>query len=207
MPETDRVYRPIFKPLRDKFKPFGVPAGKFLLVMGITAGGLALALATGGIQHRVSVPYTAAEHQTVLSEYESAATALDGVEAQRIAQGAPDYSSMELSSAQAEAVEKAAELGLTAGMSDEQVALAVPEEHVVSEPVFPDALRFAVLVALPALVGFSLFLEVNRTSAYKELKRAARWAGSQKTFKSRPIDYVERRTGGSYWEALARVRR
>lgn len=198
----EHVTRPIFKPLRDKFRVFGVPVVKFFIILGIGIACLGISAATGMWQHEVERAYSASEMQAQRSEYSSTLSALATIESQRTRQGASSYDEMSLNSMQKETVSKAKELGITASMTSEQAEALAPTTHIVSEPVVPDPVRFIVITALPVIVLFVLFMETNRTSLYKEIKRAWKWANSQKTYRNRPIEFVERKTGESYWDAL-----
>lgn len=200
--KEEHVYRPIFKPLRSKFKPLGVPVSKFLAVIAVSLIGLGLAFLTGNITHNVEVKYTDAEYLTLTNDYENTYTALVNLEAQRDAQGVSDYALMKLTGAQQDTLSAAEEFGITTSMTKDQVDSMVPTTHFVSQPVIPDPVRFIGLVGLPFFIGIALFAEINSTSAYREIKRAIKWYQSPKVYKNHPIDYVERKTGKSYWEAL-----
>lgn len=189
----ERKLYPIFKPLRDKFKPFGIPWHKLLITIFVTIVGFGLAMATGGIKHDVNTAYTKAEYSTLTSEYESVLTSITSLETQKQRQGKKTFDEMELTSAQKETVEKARAYGITAGMSKEEVDKLVPTYHKVQEPFAPDWLRFAVGAGLPLLIGCSLFIEVNRTSASRELSRILQYSKRQKFYKNHPISYVHRR--------------
>lgn len=198
----EHVTRPIFKPLRDKFRVFGVPVMKFFLILGVGIACVGIAAGTGAWQHTVTQSYTSAELQTLKSEYSSTLTALASIEAQRQRAGASSYSELSLSNDQKETIAKAKELGITATMTSSEAEALVPTSHSASVPVIPDAVRYFVIVGFPVIAMFALFMEMNRTSLYKELKRTWRGINSQKVYKSRPIEYVERVTGESYWAAL-----
>lgn len=198
----ERVTRPIFKPLRDKFRVFGVPVMKFFIILAVGVCCLGISAATGMWQHDVERAYSASELQTLRNDYSSTLTALASIESQRTRQGASSYDEMSLNSMQKETVSKAKELGIAASMTSEQAEALVPASHIVSEPVIPDPVRYILITAVPVIVLFVLFMETNRTSLYKEIKRAWKWANSQKTYRNRPIEFVERKTGESYWDAL-----
>ena len=198
----DRVTRPIFKPLRDKFRVFGIPVMKFFLILAVGIACVGIAAGTGAWQHTVTQSYTSAEMQTLKNDYSSTLTALTSIESQRQRLGASSYEAMELSGTQKETLAKANELGITASMTSEEAEALVPTSHSASVPVIPDAVRYFVIVGFPVIAMFALFMEMNRTSLYKELKRTWRGINSQKVYKSRPIEYVERVTGESYWAAL-----
>lgn len=198
----EHVTRPIFKPLRDKFRVFGVPVMKFFLILGIAIACVGIAAGTGAWQHTVTQSYSTAELQTLKSEYSSTLTALASIEAQKQRAGASSYSEMSLSNDQKETIAKAKELGITATMTSSEAEALVPTSHSASVPVIPDAVRYFVIVGFPVVGMFALFMEMNRTSLYKELKRTWRGINSQKVYRNRPIEYVERVTGESYWAAL-----
>lgn len=197
-----RETRPIFKPLRTRYRVFGVAISKFLIILAAGLVGLGLAFATGSIQHQVQVAYTPAEKQTIAGDYESIANAMTTIEKQRAGQGASTYSEMELTSQQRETIAKANQYGIKAGMTSDQLEELVPKQHTVSQPVVPDVVRYILLIGVPVVVLFTLFVEINRTNMLKEITRALKWANSQKVYRNRPIEYVERECGTSYWEAL-----
>lgn len=197
-----RETRPIFKPLRTRYRVFGVAISKFLIILAAGLVGLGLAFATGSIQHQVQVAYTSAEKQTIAGDYESIANAMTTIEKQRAGQGASTYSEMELTSQQRETIAKANQYGIKAGMTSDQLEELVPKQHTVSQPVVPDVVRYILLIGVPVVVLFTLFVEINRTNMLKEITRALKWANSQKVYRNRPIEYVERECGKSYWEAL-----
>lgn len=197
-----RETRPIFKPLRTRYRVFGVAISKFLIILAAGLVGLGLAFATGSIQHQVQVAYTSAEKQTIAGDYESIANAMTTIEKQRAGQGASTYSEMELTSQQRETIAKANQYGIKAGMTSDQLEELVPKQHTVSQPVVPDVVRYILLIGVPVVVLFTLFVEINRTNMLKEITRALKWANSQKVYRNRPIEYVERECGISYWEAL-----
>lgn len=199
---TEHVYKPIFKPLRDKFKPFSVPLGKFFGILGVCAAGIALAVLLGNWTHPVEERFTAAELANVKAEYENVYTTLSNIDEALEAQGITDYDDEDLDETQLGVIERAKELGITSRMTEEQALAKMPTTHYVEEVVLPDWFRFLAFGGLPAIIGFALFMEVNRTSAYKELKRAFEFQRSQRNYPSLPIDYVERETGADYFEAV-----
>ena len=201
MEPTERKLYPIFKPLRDKFKPFGIPWQKLLLTIFAMLIGFSLALVSGGITHEVKAAYSKSEYATLVSEYESVHTALTSLEYQKQREGKKTFDEMELTSTQKETVEKARSYGITADMSKEEVDAIVPTYHKIDEPIAPDWLRIAVLAGIPLFTGCALFIEVNRTSASRELSRMIRFKRSQKVYKNRPISYVER-NGYNYFDEL-----
>lgn len=196
------VYKPIFTPLRSKFKPLGVPVGKFFIILGICLLGGLIAFATGTVTHKVEVAYTSAEISTLTNEYTNTYTSLVNLQAQMESQGKTSVDELNLNNSQRETLEKADEYGLNASMTKDQVEALVPKTHIVDQPVVADFIRFPLLVALPFFVGVALFAEMNNTSAYREIKRFIRWYLSQKIYKNRPIDYVERVSNQNYWVAL-----
>ena len=121
-----RETRPIFKPLRTRYRVFGVAISKFLIILAAGLVGLGFAFATGSIQHQVQVPYTSAEKQTIAGDYESIANAMTTIEKQRSGQGASTYSEMELTSQQRETIAKANQYGIKAGMTSDQLEGLVP---------------------------------------------------------------------------------
>lgn len=201
MEYTDRKLYPIFKPLRDKFKPFGIPWQKLMLTIFATIVSFGLAMATGGIKHEVKTEYTKSEHATLTSEYESVYTSICSLDYQKQRQGNTSYEDMELTTPQKETVEKARAYGITADMTKEEVDELVPNYHKVKQPIAPDWLRIGIGAGLPLLIGCSLFIEVNRTSASRELKRIIAFNQSQKFYKNCPLTYVENQ-GLDYFDEL-----
>lgn len=200
---TEAVTRPIFKPLRDKFRVFGIPVGRFFVILAIAIALVGIAAGTGSFQHTVQASYSASELTTLKNDYTSVLTALQALEQQRAKKAVATYEELDLTSTQKETVAKAKELGITASMTTEDAEALVPRTHSVNEPVVPDPIRYIFIVGLPVVVMFVLFMETNRTSMWQELRRCWRWLGSQKTYRNRPIDFVERETGKTYWDALA----
>lgn len=199
---ANRVTRPIFKPLRSRFRVFGIPAAKFIAIVLAGVLGVVLATVTGDLRHDVREPYTEDQMEQTYEEYQDTLAQLQEIEAMRVAQGAGSYDDLSLTAPQADVVEEARDAGMSAGMTKPELASIVPTYHVESEPIVPDVVRYVVLAGLPVVVMVVLFMETNHTSALKEARRYMRWASSQKTFKSRPVAYVERETGESYWDAV-----
>lgn len=197
--------KPIFKPMRAKYSVFGIPAAKFLAILVVAIVGFGLSLLSGNIQHEVKVPYSQDEMQSTYDGYVEILNTIDALETQRIAEGAASYDSLDgLSYQQEEAITKAENAGIIAGMTNTQLEHLVATYHTEMQPVVPDLVRFGVLLVLPVFCLIILFIEINRTSLLKEIQRALKWMGSQKVYKSRPVDYVERETGESYWRAVFR---
>ncbi len=194
--------RPIFKPIRGKYKPLGIPVSKWFIMIAVALVMLFVAWSTGSITHNVSVPYTKAEIATLSSEYINTNTTLASLDKQRQMQGLDSISEMDLTQAQRETIANAREYGITVGMSEDEVYNLVPKEHSVEEPVIPDLIRYFVLLILPISIFLLLFIEVNRTSAYKELKRLVAYHQSQKHYKSKPITYVEQECQTDYLGAV-----
>lgn len=205
-PASSRVTRPIFKPLRSRFRVFGIPAAKFIAIVLAGVLGVVLATVTGDLRHDVREPYTQDQMEQTLSDYQQTLSQLQEIEAMRVAQGVASYEDLSLTAPQADVVEEARDAGIGADMTTSQLAAIVPSYHVESEPLVPDVVRYVALAGLPVVVMVVLFMEINHTSALKEARRYMRWASSQKTFKSRPVAYVERETGESYWDAVLDVR-
>ena len=197
--------KPIFKPMRAKYSVFGIPAAKFIAILFIAIVGFGLAFLSGNIQHEVKVPYTQDEMQSTYDGYVEVLDTINALETQRLAEGASSYDKLEgLSYQQQEDIEKAEDAGIVAGMTNAQLEHLVATYHTETQPVVPDLVRFGVLLVLPVFCLIIMFIEINRTSLLKEIQRAMKWMGSQKVYKSRPIDYVERETGESYWRAVFR---
>lgn len=197
--------KPIFKPMRAKYSVFGIPAAKFVAILFVAIAGFGLALLSGNIQHEVKVPYSQDEMQATYDGYVEVLNTIDALEAQRIAEGAASYDALDgLSYQQEEDIAKAEDAGIFPGMSNSQLEKLVATYHTETQPLVPDLVRFGVLLVLPVFCLIILFIEINRTSLLKEIQRAMKWMSSQKVYKSRPIDYVERETGESYWRSVFR---
>ncbi len=197
--------KPIFKPMRAKYSVFGIPAAKFLAILVVAIVGFGLSLLSGNIQHEVKVPYSQDEMQSTYDGYVEVLNTIDALETQRIAEGAASYDALDgLSYQQEEAITKAEDAGIIAGMTNTQLEHLVATYHTEMQPAVPDLVRFGVLLVLPVFCLIILFIEINRTSLLKEIQRALKWMGSQKVYKSRPVDYVERESGESYWQAVFR---
>ncbi len=201
----EQVTRPIFTPLRSRFSVFGIPAGKFVAMILIAVAGAVLATLLTQATHSVEVAYDEDGLKSLYAEYTETLTALDELEVKRVAADASSYDELSLSNSDEEVIEKAEEAGIEPGMSSDDIIELLPAYQVVEEPIFPRIPTYVVLVALPVVVMFLLFVEINRTNVLRELRRMTKWSQSQKAYKSLPIDYVERETGVGYWDALAKT--
>lgn len=203
--EAERSMQPIFRPLKGKFKPFGIPWYILLGIVATVICGLVATVATGSITHAVEAEYSASETVNMKATYLEVESELMRIEAVAREKGVR-ISDLELSAEQRATLEKASEMGLRVGMTEDEVAAAMPKTHQVQEPLFPTWLRAALFMALPAIVGVSLFIEVNRTSLWRELLRWRAYRKAQREFRSLPITYVERACGMPYREACGKAR-
>lgn len=196
------IMQPIFRPLKDKWKPFGMPIPKLLATTGVAFLGFLLSLALGNWTHAVEVKYTQSEYNALVTEYTAVQANVANLEAQRKLKGLSSIEDLELNMTQLDRWKRAKEIGITPATTEEQAIEMVPASHTVQEPVLPQFPRNLVLVGGPFVVGIGLFIEIQRTSLYSELKRRIRYEASQKKYRNAPIEYVERETRGSYWAAV-----
>lgn len=202
---AEHELQPIFRPLRAKFQPFGIPAGKFLGIIGVAFIGVVLAVATGNITHVVERPYDNDDLFNLELEYRNLQKSLNNIEAERVAGNYESYSDMKLDADQKDTIKECQKRGIQGDMSRKQLDALIPETHMVTEPVMPGPFRAILFVALPVIALVSLHMEINRTSLWKELKRAIAYAKSQKEYRSRPISFVERECEMPYLSAVAAV--
>lgn len=198
-----RQLQPVFRPIRLRFMPFGIPLGKMFGIIAAALAGLFLAVAAGSLTHEVEHRYSAQEQAEIQADYRSTWTALCSIERQRGAEGAGAYGDMDLTALQRQTLEAAAARGIDAYMTEDEVEALAPATYSAREPWIDAAPRFLLLVGSPVLVGAVLFMEVNRTSLWAEVRRSRTFARSQKSYPSRPVEYVERETGTGYLEQLA----
>lgn len=200
--------QPIFEPLRGKYKPFGIPMSKVFGILGVLALGIVLSFLLDLWQHEVDIAYTPIERNTIYQEYQSLATTMASLEAQRDADGAFTFESMNLTPLQLSSISTARELGITGDSTSEYLQSIVPVSHRGYQPVIHWIVRIVFLIVLPFVAGVVLFIEPEgmRTSAWREFKRMHKFAKSQKVYKSLPMTYVERSTGVPYFEALSRIK-
>ena len=197
-----RRLQPVFRPIRLRFMPFNIPLDKMFGIIAAALAGLFLAVAGGGVTHQVEHRYTTQERAAVQADYRSTWAALCSVERQRGAEGAAGYEEMDLTASQRQTVETAARLGVDPYMTEDEVSALAPSSYSAEEPWLDAVPRFLILVGAPVLVGAVLFMEVNRTSLWDEIKRARAFERSQKRYPSQPAEYVERETCRRYLEAI-----
>lgn len=198
----ERVYQPIFQPLRKTYKVFGIPAMTLLAIVGVCIVGFAAAYMLGNVKVAGYRPLTNAEAAAYVSELREDQEVLQKVEAQREALGIQGYAALSLTEEQQEALERCAKEGIFADSTEADLAELVPPRVEEERELVPAVWRYLLLIGLPALVGCALFMEINRTSLYREARRAIAFSRSQKRYRNLPMTYVERETGRSYWEAV-----
>lgn len=198
---------PIFKPLKSKFKPLGVPIARFAAIVGTCLAGLLAAYLMGGIQFTHEVAYTQPERQALFEELLDCRRDLQKAELACEDQGAETLGEASLSDATREGAETALRLGISSGSTDAEVAELTPARHTVTFGIGSMWQRVALLVGLPAVVGFGLFIEIRGTSLYSELTRMLAWRRSQKTYRNLPMTYAERACGKPYMQVVSDARR
>lgn len=198
----DRALSPIFKPIRDRFKPFGLSVPVILGIIGACLLGLMVTVALGNIKHDVEREYTQAELVNIKAEYTNIATDVTDISLRAEKEGVK-VSDLKLSGDEQKTMALAAERKIKSGMSSDEIDSILPRKHIVQEDLIPAWLRAFAFIAGPAIVGVALFIEVNRTTLMRELMRGRKYARSQKQYRNRPMTYVERECGCTYWEACA----
>ena len=198
---------PIFKPLKSKFKPLGVPISRFMAIVGTCLVGLLVAYLLGGIQFTHEVSYTQPERQALFEQLLDCRRDLQKAELACENQGVSAIGEASLSDATREGAETALAYGLSSNSSDEEVATLTPARHEETFGIGKLWQRVALLVGLPAVIGFGLFIEIRGTSLYSELMRMLIWRRSQKMYRNLPMTYAERTCDKPYSQVVVDARK
>ena len=199
---NDVISQPIFKPLKDRFKPLGVALPRMFLIIGVTIFGAILAVCLGAFKHEVKVPYTDAERTVILTDYINNQSTITSLDMQRQQRGLESVSELDLTQDQIKAIEYAKEHGIRIGMSEEELASLVPVDHYAEQEYVHIAVRLLLLCGVPLAVGFGLFVELDGVCFYGIQKRRLAWKRTQKIYRDDPIEFVERHTNKSYLDAV-----
>lgn len=191
---TENQLQPIFKPLKAKFQPLGIPATKAIGIVICAFMGFVLAAVLGNWKQTIDKPYTANERAAIEREYESLITQVASVE-RHIAQSGMLTSDANLNQTQKDLLQKARDLGISSNMTSEQLLAAVPKSRLVQEEVIPAFWRFMLFPSIPIFIGVVLFFDAGRTCLYSELKRLYAYSLRQKQYMSYPLKYIDKKMG------------
>ena len=159
---NEHVIAPIFRPLRARFQPLGIPAGKFLIIILVAMLGVVVSLLLGFWTHDVEVEYNTQERQALLSDYQNIARLAASTEEQLVM--AAGDGAVSITDSQAEILQEAQELGIRSDMTSDELEAIVPTARIENQPVIPLFVRLAVLAVLPTILLVVWFMELNRTS-------------------------------------------
>jgi hypothetical protein len=155
---------PAFKPLRRRQTILMLGLAEWLRTGAVLAVCAGLAFALGLWQHEVDAPVPTAERLSVEESYKTAAAILGGIDERVAASGAKSAAEIELSQSERDAINLAREVGLHAGMGDDEISGLVPKTEKAMEPVIPVLPRFGVVAGLPTLIAWALQAEFFRNS-------------------------------------------
>lgn len=199
---NEHYIQPIFQPLRVVYKVFGIPAMTLLGIVGVCAVGFVIAFMLGNVTTPVERELTSAETAAYVREYQADQEILQQVEAEREALGVQGYAALSLTEDEQAALDRCAKIGIFTDSTEAELAALAPTTLVEEQEVFPRFWRYLILIGGPAIIGAALFMEINRTSAYREIKRRIAFNRSQKNYRNLPMSFVERETGKGYWDAI-----
>lgn len=194
--------QPIFGELHTDFKIFGIPAMTLLGIVGACFAGFLLAYALGAVTTTVERPLTSSEVSEFVASAKADQKVLQQVEAQREALGVEGYAALSLTAEQQEALDRCAKDGIFVDSTEAELAQLAPATVPEVKEAIPGLPRYVVLIGLPAIIGCALFMQINRTSLYREMTRMLAYRRSQKKYRNLPITHMERETGKGYWEAV-----
>lgn len=156
---------PVFRPLKERVTIAGMGFRDWARTLVVAGAGAALAVGLAGWTHTVSEPLSAPELSSAQSRYEAILEDVDALQERMESTGASSVRDVDATESERESWEQGLELGIRAGMSEEQVDALVPDAQDVEEPVIADLTRWLAFCIVPTVLAIGVQFESFQNSS------------------------------------------